>query len=881
MAAKNRGTKPGAAKITQAKSSGTMSAILENVPVALMLVDGERRVQQVNDTAARLAGRSAGEIVGLLSGEALRCLHSLDDPKGCGFGVSCQTCVIRLNVLDTLQTGRAHPQVEAMLPLSHYQDKLSLLISTAPLRVDGQDMVLVAIQDITERKRAEESLAREKDLLQAIMDNAGAMVAYLDRDFNFVLVNRAYADGSGYPAAALIGKNHFALFPDQQNQAIFERVRDSGIPVEFHDKPFEYVYQPWRSVTYWDWTLTPVKDAPGQVQGLVLCLVETTERKRREQQLEFQANVLAQVNDAVIAADAENRITYWNKAAEKLYDVTAAKAVGNKMDEVLQHLWLKPEDEQAVRESLAGTGAWQGEAITARSDGKEIDVESSVKVLHDQAGNPGGWIAVTRDITKRKLAEKAALQSAKQVQQLFNFDIIGSVVATLDGRIIEANDAFLKMVGYGRDDLISGKINWIEITPPEYEPLDQQALEELFATGSCLPFEKEYIRQDGSRLPVMVGATLWDTAYKTPSWVCFVLDMTRARTAEAALRQSQAHYRTLVESAPDGVFCLDGKGRITDCNEALCRMLGHARENMIGRPILEYVSSMTKEELDAYLIKARQGSQLEAEFEAIARDDRTVPLWAKAVILYNASGDIAQVMVYVRDIEERKKLEQLKDEFIGFVSHELRTPLTIVIGALQTILTENLSPDESNQLLRDAADEAMLLSHILENLLELSRSQAAQLRLRTEPVNIGAVVQSAVSKVKQLYPEADNIVADVPGALPPAKADSLRLERILYNLLENAVKYSPPGSEIKVFARVDDGQMVIGVNDHGPGISRHDQQKLFQPFHRLKQSSPYTTKGAGLGLMVCSRLVEAHGGRIWVESQPGHGSTFYFTLSLV
>lgn len=140
-------------------------------------------------------------------------------------------------------------------------------------------------RDITERKKAEEALSRERDILHTIMENTGAMLVYLDRQFNFIAANSAYVNASGHTREELIGHNHFALFPNEENQAIFAQVRDTGVPVLFHDKPFVYVDQPERGVTYWDWTLIPVKDTSGQVQGLVFSLLETTQRVRTEDKL--------------------------------------------------------------------------------------------------------------------------------------------------------------------------------------------------------------------------------------------------------------------------------------------------------------------------------------------------------------------------------------------------------------------------------------------------------------------------------------------------------------------------------------------------------------------------------------------------------------------
>ena len=183
------------------------------------------------------------------------------------------------------------------------------------------------------------------------------------------------------------------------------------------------------------------------------------------------------------------------------------------------------------------------------------------------------------------------------------------------------------------------------------------------------------------------------------------------------------------------------------------------------------------------------------------------------------------------------------------------------------------------QLLQDAALEADSLSHLLGNLLELSRAQADRLVLHAEPVNVENVAQDVVEKIRR-QSSAHRFAIDCPKGLPTALADQLRLERILYNLIENAVKYSPQGGEIRVFAKLESDHLVIGIADQGIGISVQDQAKLFGPFQRLADSRFDEVKGAGLGLLVCRRLVEAHGGRIWVESEPDRGSIFLFTLPL-
>jgi signal transduction histidine kinase len=167
------------------------------------------------------------------------------------------------------------------------------------------------------------------------------------------------------------------------------------------------------------------------------------------------------------------------------------------------------------------------------------------------------------------------------------------------------------------------------------------------------------------------------------------------------------------------------------------------------------------------------------------------------------------------------------------------------------------------------------LSSILDNLLELSRHQAGRLTLSKKAVNIAGIIEKTLKKVHEQY-LGRHAVLDAPGELPSVTVDPNRLERIVYNLVENAFKYSAEGSDVSAFIRVEKQRLVIGIKDQGQGITPEAQKRLFEPFERLETAGK--TRGIGLGLVVCKHLVEAHGGCIWVESKPGEGSSFLFTV---
>jgi PAS domain S-box-containing protein len=362
----------------------------------------------------------------------------------------------------------------------------------------------------------------------------------------------------------------------------------------------------------------------------------------------------------------------------------------------------------------------------------------------------------------------------------------------------------------------------------------------------------------------------------------YIGEALHAFIAEEALQESERRYRDLYEKAPNAYFSVGENGCIEQANRSAVELLGYSLDELLGRPVLDlYADTPTsKAKAQEVLQRFRAGEEIHGEELEMCRADGS-KVWISLSVrpIRDKEGQVVASRSTAVDITEHKKLDQLKDEFIGLVSHELRSPLTVIMGALNTVLSEGarLSPEEMRQLLQDAAWETESLSHLLGNLLELSRVQANRLFLHTEPISFKNVIQDAVERIRQQSP-AYQFIIDLPRGLPPIHADQLRLERILYNLLENAVKYSPQGDKIRVFAKPEEEQLVIGVSDQGIGISLHDQTKLFEPFQRLEDPRLEGVKGAGLGLLVCRRLVEAHGGRIWVESVPGHGSTFFFTL---
>jgi signal transduction histidine kinase len=347
------------------------------------------------------------------------------------------------------------------------------------------------------------------------------------------------------------------------------------------------------------------------------------------------------------------------------------------------------------------------------------------------------------------------------------------------------------------------------------------------------------------------------------------------RRTQEALEHSRDRYVDLFESSPVAYLTMGRTNRIEEVNLAGRRLLDpddtfEPRKSMFT----DFVEPSSL--IAFYSLKNLAHVGRDVAVGEIPLKDRRGRLFPAEVRIL-VSSEPGKYQVVVTDIAERKRIDQLKDDFIGMVSRELRTPLTIVTGAVHTAMSREVSAEDKLALLEDATWGADTMARLVDNLLELTRSQADRLQLDLDDVDIGAIVSLVIAGSRRKS-ATHTLSSDLPDGPLLVRADHVRLERILENLVDNAIKYSPDGGEIRITARNEGDVLILSVTDHGVGISREHQKLLFEPFQRLEAGIVRSVQGVGLGLVVCRRLVEAHGGRIWVESEPGKGSTFSFSV---
>lgn len=345
------------------------------------------------------------------------------------------------------------------------------------------------------------------------------------------------------------------------------------------------------------------------------------------------------------------------------------------------------------------------------------------------------------------------------------------------------------------------------------------------------------------------------------------------RLITAAARKEKA----LIQNSLDLICSLDAAGILVDVNPACVKLLGYQPEDLIGRPLMELVDA-DDQEATAALMDQVIGGRAAAGFENRLRcqDGSFVS------VVWSAVWSPPEQLVFcvLRDNTQRKEMDHLKNEFISTVSHELRTPLTSLRGFSELLLCREWPPEKQREYLRVIQNESKRLTNLLNDFLDIQRIESGRETYTFEPLDLQPILEETVTLFGQTS-ERHSLVLEIPETLPLVKADSDRLKQVLANLVSNAIKYSPEGGTVTIAAEDQGAAIAVRVSDQGLGIAPEAQSKLFTKFYRVDNASTRKIGGTGLGLALVKAIIEDHGGQVAVESEPGRGSTFSFTLPKV
>lgn len=496
------------------------------------------------------------------------------------------------------------------------------------------------------------------------------------------------------------------------------------------------------------------------------------------------------------------------------------------------------------------------------------------------------------DIVERAQNEDALKESEERFRALSETSPIGVGVSSADGVLLYVNPSYELILGYEHAELIGKKASNLY-----WNAEDRHSwIGTMQDKGVVRNFETRLKRKDGKPVWVLISASpiFYGGKQAVMGTIQDITERKKAEEERERLAREAADrlmdLQAVLDKSPFAIWIArDPDCRVITGNIYANQLFGVQSGDNISRSarngeaavnyrVFRNNVELKPEDLPAQ-VAASTGKEVSPyEADLIFENGKKLHMLLAAQPLIGIDGKLRGSVAVGTNITEQKQAILMKDDFIGMVSHEIRTPLTVLMGALGTAMTEGITPEDERSMLQDAMRGAESLDQIVSNLLELSRYQSDRLALHKKPMDVGTVIRSAADKERGRSNNHE-MVLDVPEGLPLVPADKVRVELVLQNLLNNAVKYSVEGTMVRISAKNTGKALTVSVIDQGKGIALEDQAKLFQSFERLAETS--TTKpGLGLGLLVCRRLVEAHGGEIWVESEPNKGSTFSFTLPL-
>jgi len=492
------------------------------------------------------------------------------------------------------------------------------------------------------------------------------------------------------------------------------------------------------------------------------------------------------------------------------------------------------------------------------------------------------------NVTRFKQVEKELHNSEEKLRVMFQSVADGITVIDLEGHILEINEAKLRMHGYNTWEVIGRSV--FELLSPKERARGKKYLKWLMIEGGSGTTEYTFLRKDGTEFPGEVNTSFIRDASGNPvAIVSITRDITERKQAEELLM-------TLAGSSPIGVYVVqDGKFQYT--NPRFQELLGYSGDELLYTYCLTPVFPDDKEMVKENATQMFKGQRsLPYEYRCVTKggEIRWV-LERVASIQYRGRpatlGSFIDVTQHKQMEEEirRKELEvatvreteRLKSQLLSTISHELRTPLASIKGYSILLLDYNrrLTWEQKQESLAAIDQSTDRLTELVDHLLDMSRLEAGLLKLNKISTDVSGHIQAAVYEAKLRAPKYQ-ISSKLEEKMPKANIDSKRIRQVLDNLLDNSIKYSQQGSEIIVEAWRKDKELVVSVADQGIGIPAEEFDKVFDRMYRIEQRLSQDPGGMGLGLALCKALVEGHGGRIWVESEVGRGSTFSFSLPI-
>jgi len=616
---------------------------------------------------------------------------------------------------------------------------------------------------------------------------------------------------------------------------------------------------------------------------------EITERNRAEEALlesEKRYRLLFEsTREAIIIVGPDGRILSANPASAAMLSYESPEElVGMPADE----LYLDKEQRKAIIAELMEKDYIENCEITfVKKDGTPIYVIVSSVVRRDEEGNILRLEGFLKDITERKRSEEELAQERNLLRTLINHLPDYIFVKDTESRFIINNVAHARVLGVKAPEKVVGNTDF-DYFPHELAEQYYADEQELIRSGQPLINRVEStIDQKGRKQWLLTSKVpLHDNNGSIVGLVGISRDITERKLAEEALQREMAKLGAMISDMKEGVVFADAQDCIVEGNPYFCQLLGMKRDEIINKTLWDLHYGEVTDSLHSHVQTFR--AQLNSPPVIIQCPLNEAQMFLRIQPIYREEEydgvllNIIDVTELVNAKREAEKANRAKSEFLANMSHELRTPLNSIIGFAEILkdgVCGELNEDQMESVI-DIYESGKHLLRMINDILDLSKVEAGKMELQLEQFSVADAINDVQSIIREMANKKRlNLQIAVPEDLPNVYADLVKFKQIMYNLLSNAVKFTPERGSITIEANFNDDEFLVSVTDTGIGIEPKNQEAIFDEFKQLDSSRARQYEGTGLGLSLTRRLVELHGGRIWVESEGlGMGSKFSFTL---
>jgi PAS domain S-box-containing protein len=754
--------------------------------------------------------------------------------------------------------------------------------AAAPLRRDSRVLgLVVTFTDVGERKRMDEVVARQGATLTALLNSIPDHIYYKDADGVYLGCNSAFASLVNQPAAAIVGRRDADLFPPPV--ATVRHARDRTVLATrqraLNDERLQGTDG---RIVVLETLKSPFFDEEGRLLGMIGISRDVTDRRRADGEMRKLTRAIEQSPSSVMITDLRGVIEYVNPQFTRVTGY-GPEEVRGQTPRIFKSGRTPPEIYREMWQTVASGGIWRGELVNRRKDGELIVERMVVSPVVDAAGRPTHYIALKDDITELKRAER---------EILFNRTVVENAGAMFwlshDGTCTYANRAALAHLGYGAAELVGRKI-------PFWDPnfsLDQLPglIASLRTSGHPHTLQTRHRRRDDSLVDVEVIVYLVEDEERA-MLICTMTDITERLRAEQIVRDERRRLQRMLDTAPVGVgISVDGVMRFANP-----RLLKMTRLEAGASSAAAYVDPAAREAIVADLGRQEVVADFEVQMfdrqgqvhELLATYMRTEYDGAPGILGWLT--DIGKLKAAEAEIRRAKELAEeaarAKSAFLANMSHEIRTPMNAIIGLSHLALNSGLTARQRNYIEKVNRSAENLLG-IINDILDFSRIESGKLSMERIDFRLEDVMDNLANVIGvRAEDKGLELLFRTPPDLPTALVgDPLRLGQVLLNLGNNAVKFTARG-EIVVGAATasrteTEVELHFWIRDTGIGMTPEQVGRLFQSFSQADASTTRKYGGSGLGLAISKRIVELMGGRVWVESVPGTGSTFHFTVKL-